>query len=98
MGLDVANGADKKANTGRRFQITEKLYKTKDGRIVPKGDPDANSLFKRAGTSIPMREAIELGLVEKEEPVKDQKAETKQAAKPKNKQAPTAKNKSKGGK
>lgn len=59
---------------GRRYRIPERLYKTQDDRIVLEGDPDANSLFKRAGDTIPMPEAIELGLVkrdEKEESVKE---------------------------
>lgn len=86
-----------KEGGGPRYVIPERLYKTKDGEVVLEDDPEANSLFKRAGDDIPMAEAIELGLVTKEEPVKEKPA-AKQADKPKDKKAPAAKNKSRGGK
>lgn len=95
--MDIETGT--RSANGRRFEISERLFKTPDGRVVQEGDPEANSLFKRAGQSIPMQEAIALGLVEKEEPVKDKPAQTKQAAKPADKQKKVQpKNKAKGGK
>jgi hypothetical protein len=82
---------------GARYKIPERLFKTKDGEVVLEDDSEANSLFKRAGDTIPMAEAIELGLVTKEEPVKEKSA-AKQADKPKDKKAPASKNKGRGGK
>jgi hypothetical protein len=97
VGLSIKDTGEA-SPSGRHFTVNQRLYKTADGRIVAADDPDANSLFKRAGQSIPMREAIECGLVSSEEAdsVQEKPAKTKQAAKPKDKLAPKAKNKGKG--
>lgn len=99
MALEFDNGTETGTPRGRHYTIPERLFKTADGKIVPEADPEANSLFKPAGAKILMTEAIELGLVTEEEPVKDKSTGTKKAGTAENKQRKTPpKNKVKGGK
>lgn len=43
-------------------EITERLYRTEDGRVVPEGDPDARWLYAVPGQRVPLEEAVELGI------------------------------------
>lgn len=88
MGVEFETIKDREqraVEAGERFAVTQDLCKTKDGRVVPAGDPEAHTVFKGEGQTIPMDQAVELGLVEKEEPVREP-AQNKQAAKAPNKQ------------
>lgn len=86
---------------GQKYRVTERLFKTKEGDVVPEGDPRAHVLFKNRGSKIPIGLARELELVEakKEEPVKQSTSETKKAPKASDKKRKSPpKNKGKGGK
>lgn len=104
MGLEIEmrrmDGGGSEAG-GQKFRITERIFKTKEGEIVPEGDPRAHFLFKNKGSKIPIELARDLGLVEpeKEEPVKQSSSSTKKAPKASDKKRKSPpKNKGKGGK
>lgn len=50
------------------YRASERLYLTRDGRIVTEGDPDAHQLFVRAGGYVPFQLARKYGLVETQAP------------------------------
>lgn len=62
MGLTVERLQKEEDKVPKKFTVTERLYKDKDGNVVPAGDPDAHALFKRKGAKISMEEAERLGL------------------------------------
>jgi hypothetical protein len=49
-------------------EVTERLYKTEAGEIVPAGHPESRWLFAVPGSKIGMAEAVELGLVSDDAP------------------------------
>lgn len=98
MAVEIEREHEAEQARGRFYVVPERLYKTKDGDIVPQGDPNANSLFKSAGAKIIMSEAIELGLVKGEDVAEKKQAAEKKAAKPKDKSRKPSQNKAKGGK
>ncbi|MBM7788858.1 hypothetical protein [Tenggerimyces flavus] len=63
------------------MKITEHVWKTVDGRLVPHGHPDAAFLEFPAGTEMGDDRARELGLLVDDAPKSRRPAANKQAAK-----------------
>lgn len=51
-------------DTGEKFEVTERLIRTKDGTVVPESEAvDGGYLFAAVGQRIPIAEAVKHGLV-----------------------------------
>ena len=98
-GVRKSWGTDFRTYIDHNIDATQRLLEAAKGRsgLHRFVYASSSSVYGDVAT-IPMREAIALGLAEEEKPVKEQKAATKQAPKAKNKQKAAPKNKAKGGK
>ncbi|MPZ13976.1 MAG: hypothetical protein GEU73_06065 [Chloroflexi bacterium] len=45
------------------FELTERMSRTADGRLVPEGDPAGRTFFGGPGTRIPLADAERSGLI-----------------------------------
>lgn len=81
MALEITSLTDQE--DGQMHTVTDRLYKTADGKVVEDGHPDAAFLYATPGDEIPLEQARADGLI-------------KQAPQPADKQARPARNKAKG--
>lgn len=76
------------------YRVPERIYRTKDGRLVRHGDPEAAFLAFPEGEELSDEEAKRFGLLEFEKKNRAPQPEEKQAAQPEDKQAAKPEDKS----